>query len=111
MRRADYDNALSAYGTAANVADDPRAALTAQATLLMDLDQPMKAVGALKRVLTLDPEDDEAMGMLSDAMMQAKHVDEAIEAGRHANQLAPHKANHLLRLGKVLRGWVNSTPP
>ncbi len=101
MRRADYDNALSAYGTAANVADDPRAALTAQATLLMDLDQPMKAVGALKRVLTLDPQDDEAMGMLSDAMMQAKHVDEAIEAGRHANQLAPHKASHLLRLGKL----------
>ncbi len=101
VRRADYDNALSAYGTAANVADDPRPALTAQATLLMDLDEPMKAVGALKRLITLNPEDDESLGMLSDALTQAKHVDEAIEAARHANELAPHKADHLLRLGKL----------
>jgi tetratricopeptide (TPR) repeat protein len=104
MRRADYDNALSAYGTAANVADDPRIALTAQATLLLDLDQPMKAAGALKRVLTLDPEDDEAMGMLSDALAQAKRVDEAIEAAQHANRVAPHKTSHLLRLGKLFNG-------
>jgi len=101
VRRADYDNALTAYGTAANVADDPRAALTAQATLFMDLDEPMKAVGALKRLITLNPEEDEAIGLLSDALAQAKRVDEAIEAARHANQLAPQKADHLLRLGKL----------
>jgi len=103
-RRSDAANAIVAYNRALQHAPSPQAALpilAAQAQLHRANGQLVEAINTLKRILDLNPDDDETLGMLGDVLSESDRVEEAVKAYQSAARIAPRKATHLLRLGHL----------
>jgi tetratricopeptide (TPR) repeat protein len=105
-RREDFANAVFAYSRAAERAADSQLALqalTAKAQLLITNHQLAEAIATLKHLHTLNPDDDEALGLLGDVLAETGDSQEALQVYQEAARIAPRKATHHLRLGRLCR--------
>lgn len=105
-RREDFANAVFAYSRAADRALDSQLALqalTAKAKLLITNNQLQEAVTTLKHIHTLGPDDDEALGLLGDVLAETGDPHQALQVYQQAAHIAPRKATHYLRLGRLCR--------
>jgi tetratricopeptide (TPR) repeat protein len=105
-RREDLANAIFAYTRAADRAADSQLALqalAAKAQLLITNHQLPEAIAALKHLHALDPDDDEGLGLLGDVLAENGDSHEALQVYQEAARIAPRKATHHLRLGRLCR--------
>ncbi len=105
-RREDYSNAILAYARAASRALNPQLALQAllaEVQLLIATQQLPEAIATLKRIHSLNPDDDEALGLLGDVLSATGESTQAMQAYQEAARIAPRAAAHHLRLGKLSR--------
>jgi tetratricopeptide (TPR) repeat protein len=105
-RREDFANAVFAYSRAAGRAVDSQLALqalTAKAKLQITNHQLPEAIATLKRLHDLSPDDDETLGLLGDVLAETGGPHEALQVYQRAARIAPGKATHHLRLGRLCR--------
>ena len=104
--RGDHAKAAAAYARAASGITEPqslRPVLQAQSKLHRAARQHGSALTALKRLIEMDPDDDETLGMLGETLADAGFPDDALRAFQRASAIAPRKTIHLLRLGWLCR--------
>jgi tetratricopeptide (TPR) repeat protein len=91
------------YGAAANRAARPAPALVALGRLYAQQQKWDKALAALERATTADPNSDEVFAALGEVHAASGNPALATKAFREATRIAPRRAAHLLRLGRACR--------